>query len=105
MSHAHGQATAPRSKIEGSWCGRLLRQALEKLPGPLRKHFGLWTRNQHGSVDQDFQAAEGSGADNVLQRFAAGTPLDQLPDRIQLDWGKLAFKIQVEFQAGHTQGM
>lgn len=99
-----GQATAARSKIErfkrGGGVGR---KRIKEVPGALGQQFGFGPWNQDLGIDQDFQAAERSGPNDMLKRFTFAATFHKLADRFQFGWSQRALEIEVELQARHTQ--
>ena len=71
-----GQAAAAGAEIQDGG-RRSAAEGVEKAPGAFAQQFGFRARDQHLGVDQDLQAAEGSRAQEVLQRFALAPAPEQ----------------------------
>ena len=56
-------------------------------------------------ADGDFQAAEGGGTDDVLERFAQAAAPDEFPQGIGFRRGQHAVEIEVQFHARQLEQM
>ena len=73
------------------------------LPRALGEQFGFRARDQHGGTDGDFQAAEGRGADEMLERLALAAALDKRAERFQFNIREHALEVQIELETRHAQ--
>src|SRR5712692_4624080 len=105
-----GQAAAAGAEIQDggrrSAAGpRLVAGGVEKATGAFAEQFGFRARDQHLGVDQDLQAAEGSRAQEVLQRFALAPAPEQAAEGFHFGGGDDALEVQVELEPRDPQHM
>ncbi len=98
-----GDTAAAGAEVQSSRASRVERR--EKQPAGFGEEFRFGARDEDVTVDGDFQAAKGSGTDEVLERLALAAALDEFAERVQFGLGQLAFEVQVELHARELQDM
>ncbi len=103
-----GQAAAAGPEIqhrEGrSAAGpRLAVESVEQATGAFAQQFGFRARDQHLGIDQELQAAEGSRAEEMLQRFAFAPAPEQAAEGFHFGVRDVALEVQVEFESRDLQ--
>lgn len=78
---------------------------LQPRPGLLGQEFGLRTRDKDGAADFQFQAAEGCGAQNMLEGFALAAALNRGPDAVKGGRVNWAVELEVELESGDLEGV
>jgi hypothetical protein len=103
MGKGDGQAATSGSKIKD--LERLSVLVAHTVEGKFGEELGLGAGDQDATIDLEFEVMEEGGPQDVLERFASATALNQVPDGLQVRRGEDAIELQVEMQARNGESV